>query len=189
MNVALLVLLVPHGGANLGIAGAGIALCGAYVVMLVVMYLLTRDLFRVGFQWRRLAQLTAILAGVAVSGELLLPTSGFAGLALRAAWLCLVPVLLLGTRFFAPHEWDQARALVTDGRRRVAAFRARAARSRSTRRTPTRSVSVAPAASVTGCRFGPVGLKRGDLRADDAVSRSCRELSVACQVRPPCRRP
>jgi O-antigen/teichoic acid export membrane protein len=125
VNVALLVLLVPHGGANLGIAGAGLALCGAYVVMLVVMYMLTRGLFRVGFQWRRLAQLAAILAGVAVSGELLLPTNGFAGLALRTAWLGLVPVLLLGTNFFAPHEWDQARALVADGRRRVAAFRAK----------------------------------------------------------------
>jgi O-antigen/teichoic acid export membrane protein len=124
-NVALLVLLVPHGGANLGIAGAGLALCGAYAVMLAVMYTLTKNLFRVGFQWRRLAQLAAILTAVAVSGELLLPTSGFAGLALRTAWLALVPALLLGTKFFAPHEWDQARALVTDGRRRVAAFRAR----------------------------------------------------------------
>ncbi len=125
VNVALLVLLVPHSGAGLGIEGAGIALCGAYVAMITVIYLLTRSLFRVGFQWRRLAQLTAIFAGVAVSGELLLPTHGFAGLALRAAWLGLVPVLLLGTHFFAPHEWDQARSLVTDGRRRVAAFRAR----------------------------------------------------------------
>lgn len=125
VNVALLVLLVPHSGANLGIEGAGIALCGAYVVMIAVIYLLTRSLFRVGFQWRRLAQLTAIFAGVAVSGELLLPTRGFAGLALRAAWLGLVPVLLLGTRFFAPEEWRQARELVADGRRRVAAFRAK----------------------------------------------------------------
>jgi O-antigen/teichoic acid export membrane protein len=125
VNVALLVLLVPHGGANLGIAGAGIALCGAYTVMLLVMYLLTRGLFRVGFQWRRLAQLTAIFACVAVSGEELLPTHGLAGLALRAAWLALAPALLLGTRFFAPHEWRQARALLADGRRRVAAFRAR----------------------------------------------------------------
>lgn len=125
VNVALLVLLVPHGGANLGIAGAGIALCGAYVVMLLVMYLLTRGLFRVGFQWRRLAQLTAIFAGVAVSGEELLPTHGLAGLVLRVAWLGLAPALLLLTRFFAPHEWVQARALVADGRRRVAAFRAK----------------------------------------------------------------
>src|SRR5437763_2932080 len=49
VNISLLVLLVPRGGANLGVAGAGIALCGAYVAMLAVMYLLTRRLFEVGF--------------------------------------------------------------------------------------------------------------------------------------------
>jgi len=124
INVSLLLLLVPHNEAGLGIAGAGIALCGAYVGMLAVMYLLTRSLFKVGFEWRRLAQLMAILAGVAISGELLLPTSGFAGLALRIAWLALVPALLLLTRFFHPHEREQARALLADGRRRVATFRA-----------------------------------------------------------------
>jgi O-antigen/teichoic acid export membrane protein len=125
VNITLLLLLVPNSGAGLGIAGAGIALCGAYVTMLLVMYLLTRDLFEVGFEWRRLAQLTAILAGVAVSGELLLPTHGAAGLALRIAWLGLVPALLLLTRFFHDHEREQVRALVADGRRRVGAFRSR----------------------------------------------------------------
>ena len=124
INVSLLLLLVPHSGAGLGIAGAGIALCGAYVGMLAVMYLLTRSLFKVGFEWRRLAQLMAILAGVAISGELLLPTSGLAGLVLRVAWLALVPALLLLTHFFHPHEREQARALLADGRRRVGAFRA-----------------------------------------------------------------
>jgi hypothetical protein len=122
--VTLLVLLVPDSGAGLGTAGAGIALCGAYAVMLVVMYQLTRSLFKVGFEWRRLAQLAAILAGVAVSGEALLPTSGGAGLLLRVLWLALVPALLLLTRFFHPHERAQAKALAADGRRRVVAFRA-----------------------------------------------------------------
>src|SRR5208282_1502077 len=67
VNVALLLLLVPASGAGLGSEGAGIALCGAYVAMLIVMYLLTRSLFSVSFQWRRLGQLTALLAAVAVS--------------------------------------------------------------------------------------------------------------------------
>jgi O-antigen/teichoic acid export membrane protein len=124
VNVALLLVLVPNSGAELGIAGAGIALCGAYAAMLGVMYGLTRGLFKVGFEWRRLAQLVSILAGVAVSGELLLPSHGLAGLAARLAWLTLVPGLLLLTRFFHPHEWAGAKALVADGRRRVAAFRA-----------------------------------------------------------------
>jgi hypothetical protein len=92
--------------------------------MVAVMYVLTRSLFQVSFEWRRLAQLTAVLAGVAVSGELLLPTHGVAGLALRVAWLALAPALLLLTRFFHPHERAQAKAVVADGRTRVAAFRA-----------------------------------------------------------------
>ena len=124
VNVVLLVVLVPSSGFGLGIAGAGIALCGAYVAMVVVMHLLTRGVFAVDFQWRRLAQLAAILGGVAVSGELLLPSAGFAGLALRVLWLALIPTLLLVTRFFAPNEREQARAIVADARRRVAAFRA-----------------------------------------------------------------
>jgi O-antigen/teichoic acid export membrane protein len=124
VNIALLVLLVPRSGAGLGIAGAGLALCGAYAAMLLAMYLLTRSLFKVGFEWRRLADLTAVLAGVAVSGELLLPSHGIAGLFERVAWLGLVPAALLLTRFFHPHELQGARALLGDGRRRVAAFRA-----------------------------------------------------------------
>jgi O-antigen/teichoic acid export membrane protein len=124
VNVGLLLLLVPRSGAGLGIAGAGIALCGAYAAMLVVMYLLTRRLFKVGFEWRRLAQLAAILAGVAVSGELLLADRGLAGVLERVAWLALVGVLLWITRFFHAHELEGARALVADGRRRVANFRA-----------------------------------------------------------------
>ena len=125
VNVALLVLLVPGSGAGLGIAGAGVALCGAYATMLVVMYALTRTLFRVGFEWPRLVGLVTILAVVALSGELLLPDHGALGLLSRLAWLALVPVLLLGTHFFHPHEREGARALLADGRRRVTAFRAR----------------------------------------------------------------
>jgi O-antigen/teichoic acid export membrane protein len=112
VNVVLLLWLVPAGGLNLGIAGAGLALCGAYVVMLSVLYALTRSLFRVAFDWRRLALLVAILTGVAVSGELLLPTSGFAGFVLRALWLLLVPALLLAVRFFEPRELSAARGTV-----------------------------------------------------------------------------
>ncbi len=124
VNVVLLLVLVPATGAGLGSEGAGVALCGAYVAMLVVMYLLTRNLFSVAFQWRRLAQLTGLLAAIAVSGELLLPTSGLGGLAARVAWLALVPASLLLTRFFEPHELAGARALLADTRRRVVDFRA-----------------------------------------------------------------
>ena len=125
VNVVLLLVLVPASGAGLGIAGAGLALCGAYLAMLLAMYALTRRLFPVGFEWERLAKLVLVLGGVAVSGELLLPDHGLAGLLLRAAWLILVPAGLIGTRFVHRHEREQARRLWDDGRARVAAFRAR----------------------------------------------------------------
>jgi O-antigen/teichoic acid export membrane protein len=124
VNVVLLLLLVPASAAGLGSEGAGIALCGAYVAMLIVMYTLTRNLFTVAFQWRRLGQLTLLLGAIAVSGELLLPTAGVAGFASRLGWLALVPLSLLVTRFFEPHELAGARALLADARRRVVDFRA-----------------------------------------------------------------
>ena len=69
VNIALLLLLVPAGAAGLGLAGAGLSLCGAYVAMIVVIYALTRSLFQVGFEVRRLLVLVAILGAVAVSAS------------------------------------------------------------------------------------------------------------------------
>ncbi|MHB8492244.1 MAG: hypothetical protein ACYDA6_08560, partial [Solirubrobacteraceae bacterium] len=123
VNVLLLILLVGHSGADLGIAGAGIALCGAYVVMLAVMLLLTRRLFTVHFEWARLGSLALLLAAVSVSGDLLLPTGEVAGIASRAAWLLLIPLALLGGRFFSPQERAQARALASAARLRAAQAR------------------------------------------------------------------
>jgi O-antigen/teichoic acid export membrane protein len=107
-NVALLVVLVPR----YGTAGAGVALCGAYVVMLLVIHLLTRRLFAVAFEWARLAQLVAVIGGVSVLGELLLPRSGAAGLVLRALALGLIPALLALTRFFRAEEVARLRGLL-----------------------------------------------------------------------------
>ena len=140
VNIVLLVVLVPSSGAALGISGAGLALCGAYAAMLIVIYLLTRRLFKVGFEWRRLIQLTAILAGVAVAGELLLPTHGLLGLAARVAWLALVPALLLLTRFFHPRELGGARRLLGEAARRVSDRRMRSAELEAYAEDPLRDV-------------------------------------------------
>ena len=137
VNVMLLLVLVPRSGLGLGLAGAGIALCGAYVAMVAIMHLLTRNVFAVDFQWRRLAQLTAILAGVAVSGELLLPTAGFAGLVLRVLWLCADPGAAARSRASSDRTSASRHARsCLDGRRRVAAFRGGQGRRRGIRRGP-----------------------------------------------------
>jgi O-antigen/teichoic acid export membrane protein len=87
--IGLAVLVGP-----LGPSGAGIALCAAYLAMLVAVHLLTRRLFVVPFDWPRLARIVAIIAGISVAGELALPTSGVDGFVLRALALAVIPLLL-----------------------------------------------------------------------------------------------
>lgn len=116
VNVVVLVVLVEP----LGIAGAGIALVAAYAVMLAVLHVLTRRLFAVPFEWGRLAHAIAILGGIAVAGELLLPADGAGGFALRALALALIPAVLLGTGFMRADERAGLRALVGRSRRAYA---------------------------------------------------------------------
>jgi O-antigen/teichoic acid export membrane protein len=114
-NVVLLLVLVPA----LGIAGAGIALCGAYVAMLGVMHLLTRRLFEVAFEWRRLAHLAVVMGAIAVLGDLVLPTHGAVGLLSRvAAFLAIVPALYL-TGFAHPEEIGSLRRVLGRVRGRI----------------------------------------------------------------------
>jgi O-antigen/teichoic acid export membrane protein len=116
-NVVLLLVLVP----SLGIAGAGIALCGAYVVMLGVMHLLIRRAFAAAFEWWRLVQMTVVIGGLAAGGDLVLPTYGAVGFLTRCAVLAAIPPVLLATGFAHRQELDQARALLV----RAARWRAR----------------------------------------------------------------
>jgi O-antigen/teichoic acid export membrane protein len=115
-NVVLLLALVP----SLGIAGAGIALCGAYVVMIGVMHVLTRRAFAAAFEWRRLLRLVVVVGGMAALGDLLLPTSGWVGFVTRAAVLAAIPVVLLATGFAHPQEVGQARVLLDRARQGMA---------------------------------------------------------------------
>lgn len=94
VNVLLLVLLVEP----LGIAGAGIALCGGYLMILVLLYALTRELFVVPFAWGTMARAVAITAGVAVVGAVAVPSDGLGPLLLRCALGLTLPVLLVAAR-------------------------------------------------------------------------------------------
>jgi O-antigen/teichoic acid export membrane protein len=113
-NIVLLVVLVPH----LGIAGGGLALAGAYVVMLAVMHALVRRRFKVAFEWRRLALIVAIVGGLTVAGELVLPTHGFAGFISRAAVFVAIPGAMYLAGFAHEQELTQIRSLVSWARSR-----------------------------------------------------------------------
>jgi len=99
-NVALNIALVPP----LGIVGAGLALVASYVVVVGLMYVFTQRLFPVPYEWARLARVVLAAAGLVLLGELLLPTSGAAGLLLRVAFWLAYPVLLFISGFFSEEE-------------------------------------------------------------------------------------
>ena len=106
-NVALNLALVPP----LGIVGAGLALVASYVVVLALMYVFTQRLFPVPYEWGRLARIAIAAAALVGLGELLLPTSGAAGLVGRILLWALYPLLLLGSGFFTADERQWLRLL------------------------------------------------------------------------------
>jgi O-antigen/teichoic acid export membrane protein len=100
VNIGLNLALLP----SLGIVGAGISLVASYAVVLVLMYVFTQRLFRVPYEWLRLGQALGLAALLVAAGELLLPTSGAAGLAGRVGFWLAYPLLLWGTGFLNEEE-------------------------------------------------------------------------------------
>jgi O-antigen/teichoic acid export membrane protein len=115
-NVLLNVLLVPP----LELVGAGLALVGAYLVMLALMYAVTQRVFPLPLEWGRIIRIVGIAGAVFAFGELTLPTSGAVGLLARAALVPAFAALLYASGFLHPDEVRRLRALVERVRRRTA---------------------------------------------------------------------
>ncbi len=105
VNVGLLIWLVPL----LGVVGAAIALCAAYIAMLVVLFLLTRKVFTVPFEWRRIVPLVVIVAVLSVAGNGLLPDDGIDGLVERSLLLAAIAAALVLARVVTVGELQTLR--------------------------------------------------------------------------------
>ena len=112
VNVGLLIWLVP----SLGVVGAAVSLCVAYVAMLVVLFLLTRNVFRVPFEWARLVPLVVVVALFSVGGDLLLPSDGIDGFVLRAVVLLAIAPALVVLRVVTVSELKVLVAAVRSSR-------------------------------------------------------------------------
>ena len=99
-NLALNLALVP----SMGIVGAGLALVASYVIVVALMYVFTQRLFPVPYEWGRLGRVLLVSTALVASGELLLPTDGFLGLATRALLWLAYPLVLLASGFFTAEE-------------------------------------------------------------------------------------
>ena len=106
-NVLLNLVLIPP----YGIVGAGIALVCSYLVMVGLMYLVTRRVFPLGLEWARIVRIVGFAAALFAAGELLLPDSGALGLLSRAALVPVFWALLYLTGFFHPAELEQLGAI------------------------------------------------------------------------------
>lgn len=110
-NVALNLLLIPA----YGIVGAGVALVLSYLVVIALMYALTRRLFPIPWQWGRLGVIAAGAAAWIAAGELLLPTDGALGLLSRALLWLTYPALLWFGGAIEPDERAAVRAALASG--------------------------------------------------------------------------
>ena len=154
VNIGLnLVLIGP-----LGIVGAGIALIASYLVVLGAMFVLTQRLFPVAYEWGRLGLLIALTAATVAAGELLLPTEGLAGFALRGLRLACASGAALG-------GW-----LSDAGRARGSAHDARP--ERGTRAPQLAGLCGLPAGARAGnaSRLRPGGLRAGRPRRGPDVT-------------------
>ena len=120
-NVILNLILVPAWG----IVGAGVALIVSYLIVIVLIYGVSRRIFPIPWQWGRLTVVVGAAAILVAAGELLLPTEGAAGFLSRLAVFCLYPVILWFGGAVRRGERAQVRALISEGnlRDRLAAMR------------------------------------------------------------------
>jgi O-antigen/teichoic acid export membrane protein len=112
VNIALNLVLVPP----YGLVGAGIALVGAYVVMIALMYGVTRRIFPIDLEWGRLGRIVGIAGALYAAGELLLPTSGISGFLARGGVALSYLPLLWASGFFGDQERDAMRRAVERAR-------------------------------------------------------------------------
>ena len=102
VNVALNIVLIPR----YGMMGAAVATLAAYVALFAGMWLRSRRIFPVPYQWRRLLTLAAVAAGMTILGREIgsLPVA----IALSLAY----PFVLLPLGFYQPAELKRLRRLV-----------------------------------------------------------------------------
>ena len=120
-NVVLNLILVPAWG----IVGAGVALIISYLIVIVLIYAVSRRIFPIPWQWGRLTVVVGAAAVLIAGGELLLPTEGAAGFLSRLAVFALYPVILwFGGAVNRPEREQVTAALrAEDWRERLARMR------------------------------------------------------------------
>jgi O-antigen/teichoic acid export membrane protein len=107
VNVGLNIALIPP----YGMMGAAIATVAAYAVMFLGMIVNAQSVYRVPYQWRRVATAAGVAVALTVLGKLL-----HAPLGLAIALTALYPLALLPLGFYLPAERQRLRRLLAVAR-------------------------------------------------------------------------
>jgi O-antigen/teichoic acid export membrane protein len=102
VNIVLSVILIPR----YGMMGAAVATLAAYVTLFGAMWLRSRHVYPVPYQWRRLFTLSAVAVGLTILGR------EVGSLPLAIALIVVYPLVLLPLGFYQPAELAKLRRLV-----------------------------------------------------------------------------
>lgn len=100
LNLGLNFLFIPW----LGVFGAAYTTIIAYVSMVFVLYFISRRIYRVDYEFRRLGVILLVTAGAAVIFELYSPQGVVTGIFFKLALLAALPVIYLAGGFLTPDE-------------------------------------------------------------------------------------
>jgi O-antigen/teichoic acid export membrane protein len=102
VNVGLNIVLIPR----YGMMGAAVATLAAYVALFVGMWLRSRRIYPVPYQWRRLLTLAAVAAGLTILGR------EIGSLPVTIVLVLVYPLVLFPLGFYQPAELKRLRRLV-----------------------------------------------------------------------------
>jgi O-antigen/teichoic acid export membrane protein len=108
LNIALNYLMIPR----FGIAGAAWATFLAYFAMAAILYLVTRRVYPVAYEWERIMKISAVAGGLLVLHYFLPADSSLLPLALKGLLLAAFPVTLHLLGLFHADEIAAARRLL-----------------------------------------------------------------------------
>jgi O-antigen/teichoic acid export membrane protein len=106
VNVALNLILIPP----YGMMGAAVAMVAAFTTMFLGMTWNAQSVYRVPYQWRRVATVAGTAVGLTVLGKLV-----DASLPLAIALVVVYPLALLPLGFYLPVERKRLRQLIAPG--------------------------------------------------------------------------
>jgi len=115
INLLLNYLLIP----NCGMIGAAIATILSYAILVIFSFFISRRLYQINYQWKRIIKLSIIFTVLLSIGLLISFDSILISLAVKLIILLFFPILLILTHFFNKDEIQRLQELFNNVRKTI----------------------------------------------------------------------